>query len=342
MPTLYENYITGDDGNYGILATVQFPAQTFTPSVNHIVSSVKAKLRRSSGAATPGTVTASIKATDGNNKPTGSSLVSGTYADGNTITTGASGEWIEFTFSTGYLLLSGTVYALELKCQSDDLGNTLQWRYDNSSATYAGGQLYVTTDEGVTWSSVGADKDAMFEEWGDPQGSGGGGAIYPINELLRASGIVRTFFAGIGGQAVYQAILTLGGISTTHVSPIGGRQPSGAVPSTVMSLEDYKKLRERALRGEITDPAELEAYKKVREQALAGIYGTTPASISAAEATPDLNQFQRDILSGGVTPLNMSLGDYKALRERALKGELSGSELEAYKKVREQALSGDL
>ncbi|KKN65912.1 hypothetical protein LCGC14_0477290 [marine sediment metagenome] len=125
--------------------------------------------------------------------------------------------------------------------------------------------------------------------------------VFPSDALLRASGIVRTFFAGIGGQAVYQATLTLGGFSTTFVLPIGSRQPSGAVPSSVMSLEDYKALRERALKGELSG-SELEAYKKARTDALAGIYGTTPASISAAEATPDLNQFQRDILSSEATP----------------------------------------
>lgn len=55
------------------------------------------------------------------------------------------------------------------------------------------------------------------------------GSIYPINPLLRVSGIKRTFFAGIGGQSVYQTELVLGGMSTTYISPIGEREPTSAI-----------------------------------------------------------------------------------------------------------------
>ncbi len=70
-------------------------------------------------------------------------------------------------------------------------------------------------------------------------------ATYPTNTLLRTSGIVRSFWAGIGGQSVYQATLTLGGISTTFVSPISKREPESAVTPTQLpsgvgyQLSDY-------------------------------------------------------------------------------------------------------
>lgn len=57
-------------------------------------------------------------------------------------------------------------------------------------------------------------------------------AVYPTNPLARASGIKRTFWAGLGGQSVYQVELALGGMSTTYVSPIGSREPTSAVTPT--------------------------------------------------------------------------------------------------------------
>ena len=60
-------------------------------------------------------------------------------------------------------------------------------------------------------------------------------ATYPINELLRASGIRRTFWSGLGGQSVYQVELALGGMTTSYVSPIGSRDiPSAVTPSAVI------------------------------------------------------------------------------------------------------------
>ncbi len=61
------------------------------------------------------------------------------------------------------------------------------------------------------------------------QGLIAGGAAYPTNPLIRPSGIVRTFWAGIGGQSVYQTQLLLGGISPNYVSPFSKRQPESAV-----------------------------------------------------------------------------------------------------------------
>jgi len=225
MATLYENYITGDDASQGFYATLAWEAQTFTPSIDHIVSSVKVKL--SKGAGTTGTITASIFDTDANDKPTGSALCSGTL-DSSGVTTDAEGDWYEITFSTTELLLSGAIYALALKNSTDDPTKAMVWRRDGSDPSYTGGMRHTTADEGSTWTAY-SDDDFMFEEWGDPEGSGSGGAIFPTNSLLRASGIKKTFWAGIGGQSVYQAELVLGGMGTTYVSPLGAREPPSAV-----------------------------------------------------------------------------------------------------------------
>ena len=67
------------------------------------------------------------------------------------------------------------------------------------------------------------------------------GATYPTNPLLRASGIRRTFWSGLGGQSVYQCELALGGRSTAYASPIGGRKITSAVAEMEELLEDVKK-----------------------------------------------------------------------------------------------------
>ena len=62
--------------------------------------------------------------------------------------------------------------------------------------------------------------------------------VYPTDPLLRVSGIRRTFWAGVGGQSVYQTEIVLGGLSTTFISPIGSREPQGAVPPQELPAEE--------------------------------------------------------------------------------------------------------
>ena len=91
--TLYENYNTGDDAALGIYGAI-WAAQTFTVgAAGHTITSVKLLLYRYGS---PGTVTVSIRATDGNGHPTGSDLTSGT-TDGNTLPTGSPSELREIT-----------------------------------------------------------------------------------------------------------------------------------------------------------------------------------------------------------------------------------------------------
>ena len=53
MATLYENYITGDDGQQSFYSST-YVVQTSTPQINHILTSIKVKLWR--GATAPGNV----------------------------------------------------------------------------------------------------------------------------------------------------------------------------------------------------------------------------------------------------------------------------------------------
>ena len=163
MATLYENYITGDD-NWHIIFSSGWYAQTFTPSVNHVISSVKLLIFR---LGSPGVLTVSIRATSGG-LPTGADLATGT-TDGDTLTADSAGEWREITFAVGASLLASTKYAIVCRQSGTPGGNYVGWRSDGSSPTYADGALCTSGDSGASWLE-GSGDDEMFEEWGDITG----------------------------------------------------------------------------------------------------------------------------------------------------------------------------
>lgn len=72
------------------------------------------------------------------------------------------------------------------------------------------------------------------------------GTVIPdatTDPLRRASGIRRSFWAGIGGQAIYQVELALGGMSTSYVSPISSRDiPSAVTPTKLPSGPGYTQV----------------------------------------------------------------------------------------------------
>src|SRR4030042_431478 len=105
MSTLFEYYNTGDDSYGGMFATL-FLAQTFTPSVSHIITSVKLKIGRVGVAI--GNFNVGITATSGGH-PTGGDLCSGSMA-GSDI--GTSADWEEITLGGGYNLSAGTTYRI--------------------------------------------------------------------------------------------------------------------------------------------------------------------------------------------------------------------------------------
>ena len=82
MATLYEYLNTGDNDSGSVYGAV-WNSQSFTPTIAHIITSIKLLLYR---IGSPGTLTVSIRATDGSGHPTGADLVSGT-TDGATLTT---------------------------------------------------------------------------------------------------------------------------------------------------------------------------------------------------------------------------------------------------------------
>lgn len=158
MADLFEYYIAGDGTAYYFFGS-RWGAQTFTPSTAHTITSVKIKLYRDG---LPGTITVSIRATDGSGHPTGEDLCSGT-TNGDTLTTDFAGEWREITLGAGYNLSPDVKYAIVVRAPSGNLG---AWRFDISSSTYTGGCYESSDDSGESWTPV-VTSDFMFEEWGD-------------------------------------------------------------------------------------------------------------------------------------------------------------------------------
>ena len=158
VSTLYENYITGDDGQNAVRGT-GWSGQTFTPSSTHTVTKVKLLIRRTGS---PGLVTVSIRAT-ASQVPTDGDLCSGT-TEGNTLTTGAAGEWREITLGAGTTVTSGIKYAIVVRAPAGDPSNIIGWRADTSSPTYAGGSVVTSGTSGDSWGRV-SSWDFMFEEW---------------------------------------------------------------------------------------------------------------------------------------------------------------------------------
>lgn len=154
-----ESHNTGDDSSTAIYGA-EWRAQAFTASQSYNIGSVKLLLYRDG---TPGTVTASIRAVDGDSKPTGADLASGTY-DGDTLATDTAGEWVEFTFASSTALTNATVYSIVVKATTASGVTLVRWRVDTSSG-YAGGGLAASSNSGSSWGAVSGSIDGMFETY---------------------------------------------------------------------------------------------------------------------------------------------------------------------------------
>jgi len=165
MPSLYEYYNTGDDYTSTAIHSIFWWAQTFTVGAEpHTVTSVKLKLLR---AGNPGTITVSIRASDGSGHPTGGDLTSGT-TDGNTLPTGSPYEWREISL-TEYALQANTKYAIVVRALNGNSSNSLKWRADSSAPAYIDGCCETSSDSGSSWTSY-TGLDMMFEVWGNATG----------------------------------------------------------------------------------------------------------------------------------------------------------------------------
>ena len=152
----YESHTTGG-GSWSFYDGI-WKAQTFTPSVSHVITSVELPLERHG---TFGEVYVSIRATDADGHPTGSDFCSGSIDD---LDVPTSMSWVEISFTNGVVLSANTKYAIVVHITDSDIDNNISWGYD-SDATYSKGNIESSGDSGSTWSSWTGD-DFHFKEYG--------------------------------------------------------------------------------------------------------------------------------------------------------------------------------
>jgi hypothetical protein len=162
--TQYEYFNTNDDTAVAIWG-VNWSSETFTITPEaHSVAQVLLRLYR---IGTPGTVTLSIRETNGGGLPTGPDLASATL-NGDTLTTSTSGVMYAFDFDPAPSLEYDEVYSLVLRNPTGTSGSVcIMWRMDGSAGSYSGGSECLSTNSGTSWTAD-TDDDYHFEIWGDP------------------------------------------------------------------------------------------------------------------------------------------------------------------------------
>ena len=245
MAERFEYYNTGDDGHEAIYG-VNWQGQTFTPSTAHKITYVRLLLWRYGS---PGTITVSIRATNGEGKPTGGDLCSGwTYAI--TLPTSSPGEWRAITLGDGYDLDADTKYAIVVRAPDGDVDNELRWRRDASSPTYAGGTGVSSSDSGSTWSVL-TTLDFMFEDWGEPLGVPYEKTLTEslglVDKVVKTPSVVKTEPLGLLDTysrtwAAYRVLPEILGLSDTVVkAPALVKTESLGLADTVVKMASIVK-----------------------------------------------------------------------------------------------------
>lgn len=152
----FEYYTTGEDANVEAQLDTWL-AQTFkVGNYSHTVDYARIKLIDLGD--NTGTLTLSIQGINASYAPDGTDICSATMSAADVS---ATATWYIFDFTdTG--LEANTTYALVLRNSGIDIG----WQVDGSSASYAGGSEWTSTDAGVLWAAD-TDDDYMFEIWGE-------------------------------------------------------------------------------------------------------------------------------------------------------------------------------
>ncbi len=137
--------------------------QTFTTTSAYSITDVALSCWKFGS---PGNITVSIRAVDGNGKPTGADLASVTVAD-SVFSTLPTRAWYTFTFDTPYDLDDATKYAIIFRAPSGNASNSFTvFGYD--SAGYANGEYTFSVNSGSSWNFLDPNnRDLMFRTYGD-------------------------------------------------------------------------------------------------------------------------------------------------------------------------------
>ena len=171
--TVIEKAVAGEEGGQGrfewyddVQALLAYRlghwgAQTFTPSVSHQISKVRLRCWRNVDQHM-GDVIVSIKATDGEGKPTGDDIVA--VAEPSLNIGIVQAVWHDFIFATNPTLAAETKYAIVLRVPTAGAGEQINVSRRYTDPAYEGGQMCDSTNAGVSWDALA--QDWTFEEYG--------------------------------------------------------------------------------------------------------------------------------------------------------------------------------
>lgn len=157
---LWESYSTGADGDYEVQNN-EWYAQTFTITPeSHTINEIRVFGYREGE---PGTITISLRETDGTGVPFGSDLTSGTF-DGDAVTNSTAGAWCAVAITETNLDYD-SVYAVVMRAEVGDTDNSFHIKIDESTPSYSDGSAIESSDSGVTWSAD-TSSDTYFQVYG--------------------------------------------------------------------------------------------------------------------------------------------------------------------------------
>jgi len=158
IPTLYENYSSGDDAAHNIYGVNWF-GQTFNTSCAYSITQICLKMSRT---ASPGVVTVSIREVS-SDVPVGGDLVS-TTLNGNSFPT-ATSSFIAAAFDSECYLEAKKTYAIVVAAPYGDSSNYVKMRAV-IDGTYPDGMYVSSDDGGYSWTN--STCDFLFKIYGIP------------------------------------------------------------------------------------------------------------------------------------------------------------------------------
>lgn len=221
MPTLYEyqDVYYANVGGYGSVTLTTLYGQTFSPQVNHILTSITLMMDKY-GSPT-GAVTVGIR----KDSPTGEPIYAGFVACADLPAQGSPAE-VSFPMNVGgTVLLADSTYFMEISSQST--GVDVPRIYHSTPVApglYTRGAGYLTTDAGVTWNAQ--IWDLYFKEYGTSAT-----VTYPSDDLSRVTSLIHRYSEGN-----YTLELILGDVTASFDSPIISPKPMPSLPPTPLPV----------------------------------------------------------------------------------------------------------
>ena len=161
---LDQSFGTGADDYFTLNNNAYLRGQSFTAGANGALVTVSFKVFRA-GLPKSNSVRLYL-ANQSTYYPIGSAVATSEVKDLSTITTSSTGEWVNWTFSTPYTLVNGTIYAVVIG-GTYNTTDKLFLIQDRSSPSYTRGYSEYSDDGGTNWGTLGhsGNWDSYFETY---------------------------------------------------------------------------------------------------------------------------------------------------------------------------------